>query len=46
MDQRFDGMEQKFDGLERKVDSLAKDMPRIVSKTMREVLRGRGRKKR
>jgi phage shock protein A len=36
---RADGGDAKIDRVDHKVDTLARDMPRIVADTMREVLR-------
>jgi len=44
VEQKVDGVEGKVDGVDRKVEALAKDLPRIVARTMREVLRDRGGK--
>ena len=45
LDQRVGGLGAKIDRVEQKVDTLARDIPRIVAETMREVMReGRARK--
>jgi hypothetical protein len=38
-------IKSRLDGIEQKVDGLAKDLPKVVGNTMREVLRERGKGK-
>ena len=40
-EQRFDKVDGRFERLEKEVRDLRKDLPGIVSSTMREVLRSR-----
>jgi uncharacterized protein YoxC len=41
LNQKVDGLDQKVGRLDQKVGGLARDFPRIVAETMREVLRER-----
>jgi hypothetical protein len=43
VENRLDGVEQRLGGVERKVDTLTRNLPKIVSDVMREVLDERDR---
>ncbi len=42
---RLDRLERKVDGIENKVDGLTKNLPKIVSEVMRDVLDERDRRR-
>jgi uncharacterized protein YoxC len=45
VDRLFGQLDRKIDTVDSKVDGLARDLPRIIAETMREVLKEQSRKR-